>query len=59
MRMQPLEQIKRDRKSDLWAPEPLQIPAPGSLEHSDEGLDVPVEAPEKPPGSHVIVIDIS
>lgn len=57
--MQPLDEIKPDRQPEIWAPEPLQIPAPNPLQHRDEYEDVPVRAPEKPLGSHVVVIDIS
>lgn len=57
--MHPLDEIKRDRKPDVWAPEPLHRPAPNPLEHRDENWETPTRAPEPQPGSHVIVIDIS
>ncbi len=57
--MQPLDQINRDQLPPVWAPEPLEIPAPGHLEHRDDGAEIPAREPEKPPGSHVVVIDIS
>ena len=57
--MQPLDDIKREPMPELWAPEPLHIPAPNPLEHRDENGSRPVRIPETPAGSHVVVIDIS
>tara|TARA_R110002096_G_scaffold44524_7_gene119803 strand:- start:14501 stop:14674 length:174 start_codon:yes stop_codon:yes gene_type:complete len=57
--MQPLDDIKREPMPELWAPEPLHIPAPNPLEHRDENGSSPVRIPETPAGSHVVVIDIS
>lgn len=57
--MHPRDEIKRDRKPHVWAPEPLHVPAPNPLEHRDDTGEMPIRAPKPLPGSHVIVIDIS